>query len=534
MNIVEPIKIKKEWCFKGDKALRKASIEYPYEQWMIDEIYKCANGYEGLLYWVENYAYITTLKGIEKCKLYPFQYDLLHAMYHNRFSIACIARQSGKTTIACLFFTWIANFHDDEKIGAVANKQKLVKEIIKKIKIIYTHMPFWMKQGITELNKTEIEFENGSRIVSDATSDSSLRGFSVKYLYWDEVAFIKPGLAEDFLSSVYPTISSNPDSKIIQSSTPFGFNHFAKTWFDAKKGLNDYVTIEADWTAVPGRTEKFKKDTITRVGLRIWKQDFEINFLGSDLTLIDSQKLATLSHDNPIYTSPDDCLKIYKKYEKGHTYGLCFDSCTGDGQDYHGVHLIDITKFPYEQVLTYRNNTKSIHQLSIMIHDICMKYPGEIFIVGENNGLGRVVLEELLVDLELDAYFFTEKKKLGVYTTQRSKSIGCATLKDMIETDKLLIHDYNTIQELFRFVNRNGKFKADEGDNSTDDLVMALVVFFYVTTTRFYSEYTEGKYKEKMLERIEDDETIVPFGVIDDGGMSNDIYSEDQQNFQIL
>lgn len=180
------IKIPKDWLFKGKHGFRKANTDYPYNEWEISEIIKCSDGYQGLLYWIENYAFITTLNGIEKCKLFPFQYDMLHAMYHNRFSISCIARQSGKTTVTCLYLLWLANFQAGSKIGIVANRQKMVKESMKKIQMIYSHLPFWMKQGIVELNKTEIEFENESRIISDATSENSLRGFSVKYLYIDE------------------------------------------------------------------------------------------------------------------------------------------------------------------------------------------------------------------------------------------------------------------------------------------------------------------------------------------------------------
>jgi hypothetical protein len=186
----EVIKIPKEWCYRNIHNSRRANIDYPYENWMIEEIIKCSDGYEGLLYFVENYVYITTLdKGVQQFKLYPFQKRMLKAIYENRFTISKIPRQSGKTTVSGAYLLWEGNFNSETKIGIVANRDKMAREIIKKIQDMYLLLPFWMKQGLVEWNKHEIEFENSSRYLSDATSSNSLRGFSCKILYWDECIF---------------------------------------------------------------------------------------------------------------------------------------------------------------------------------------------------------------------------------------------------------------------------------------------------------------------------------------------------------
>lgn len=514
-------KIPKEWFYFGKRGMRSSGINYPYNRWEIAELKKCLNGFDGMIYFIKNYIRIMTLKGLQPFDPRGFQVEMLKSMFYNRFSIAKIARQSGKTTATAAFILYSILFNESLPVGVVANKDAMAKQICKMIRNMYKNIPFFMKKGVVRSNEHEMWFEDESGVITDATSADSFRGRTIGYLYWDECAFVKANVVEDFMASIYPTIASSPDTKIMLSSTPNGYNHFHKMWVEAGRGDNGYVPISAKWSDVPGRGEEFKKDTISRLGLKIWRQEYECDFLGSDLTLIDPAKLATLVHQTPIRYYMGDELKIYEEYQKDHMYGICFDSATGMNQDYHGVHVIDITEFPYRQVAVFRNNTLNIYNFPKVIDYICNLYPDSL-LVGENNSLGAVILDTLFTQYETDAQFFWEKDQKGVKITKSSKKIGCSTLKNLIEKDALIINDYDTIYELFRFVQNGVSFSAVIEDGNHDDLVMALVVFSYITTTSWYDQWTDGEFrtniiKSDILEEELEDHEILPVGCISIG-----------------
>jgi phage FluMu gp28-like protein len=79
-------------------------------------------------------------------------------------------------------------------------------------------------------------------------------------LFIDEAAHIENW--EDFFTSVYPTISAGKETKIILVSTPNGLNYFWKFWKEANEGKNGYHPIFVTWKDVPGRDEKWYKETM--------------------------------------------------------------------------------------------------------------------------------------------------------------------------------------------------------------------------------------------------------------------------------
>jgi len=103
--------------------------------------------------------------------------------------------------------------------------------------------------------------------------------------------------------------------------------------------------------------------------------------------------------------------------------------------------------------------------------------------------------------------------QLGIRTSKQIKRIGCATLKDLIEQEQLIIPDFDTIKELTTFALTNNTYKAEEG--SHDDLAMTLVIF----QQRYFKEMTNMDIRKKMweeqMETLEQD--MLPFGIIDDG-----------------
>jgi hypothetical protein len=90
--------------------------------------------------------------------------------------------------------------------------------------------------GYYSWNKGSLELENGSKILAASTSASAVRGMSFNILFLDEFAFVPNHVADSFFASVYPTITSGKNTKVIIVSTPHGMNHFYRMWHDAEKG----------------------------------------------------------------------------------------------------------------------------------------------------------------------------------------------------------------------------------------------------------------------------------------------------------
>ena len=258
---------------------------------------------------------------------YPFQRNLIDSFHNNRFSICKLPRQSGKSVTVTAYLIHQAIFRDNINIAILANKRETSFELMQKLQTSYENLPKWLQQGVLAWNKGSIELENGSRITASSTSSSAVRGFSYNIVMLDEFAFVPTNVAEDFFSSVYPTISSGKSTKVIIVSTPNGMNHFYKLWNDAEKGRNSYRPTEAHWSEVPGRDEAWKQETIANTSEQQFQQEFECDFIGSAGTLIAGAKLKSLTYNDPITSSGG--LDIYEQPIPGHEYLMTVDVSVG-------------------------------------------------------------------------------------------------------------------------------------------------------------------------------------------------------------
>ena len=203
-------------------------------------------------------------------------------------------------------------------------------------------------------NKGSLELENGSKILASSTSASAVRGGSYNIIFLDEFAYVPSNVAEQFFSSVYPTISSGKTTKVMIVSTPHGMNMFYKLWTDAEEKRNSYIPIEVHWTEVPGRDEKWRKETIANTSEQQFQTEFECEFLGSIDTLITPHKLRTLAYKTPLQSNAG--LDVYEQPQKDHTYFITADVSRGTKNDYSAYVVFDVTQVPYRVVAKYRDN----------------------------------------------------------------------------------------------------------------------------------------------------------------------------------
>lgn len=265
--------------------IKKAFLQTEFSPHMVEELAKSVND---PVYFIKNYVYILhPKKGRIKFQLYDFQEEMIRAYQNNRWCISKIARQSGKTETSCAYLAWFALFHKDKTILVASNKLTGAKEIINRIQGIYEELPDWIKPGIdeSEWNKTSLAFENGSKILSQATSANTGRGFAISLLYLDELAFVMQHIQKAMWASIQPVLSTG--GSCIVSSTPNGSTDlYSELFRGAQAGTNKFFAIEVKWDQVPGRDETFKQDQIGLLGQRVWDQEFECVAYDSNINIM--------------------------------------------------------------------------------------------------------------------------------------------------------------------------------------------------------------------------------------------------------
>jgi len=451
---------------------------------------------------------------------------------------------SHNTTTTVGYMLWCALFQENYTIAILANKGQLAQEILSRLQKAYEYLPLWLQQGIIVWNKRNIELENGSKIYAYATSNSGVRGGTYNLIFLDEFAFVPKNMADEFFTSTYPVISSGKTSKVIIVSTPCGLNHFYKMWIDAYEKRSLYKPIEIHWSQVPGRDQKWKEETIRNTSEEQFRQEFETEFIGSSATLISGAKLRSLAFQDPPWQ--EEFLDIYEMPKEGRMYIGTVDCSEGVGLDYHTINIIDVTETPYRQVAKYRNNKLPLLFFPTIIYSLCKRY-NEAFILIETNNVGQQVVDILHYDLEYENVYkidhhhikgqtisggFKRQSSFGIKTTKTVKKIGCANLKTLIESDKLLVQDFDTIAELNTFVRVRDSYSAEEGNN--DDLVMGLVLFAWLTAQTYFKDSTNIDIRKVLLEEnnMLTEEELIPVGFIDDGLKpevtvdSGDVWSE--------
>ena len=268
----------------GNPNIKSGFQDLEYTKEELKEYKKCM---DNPVYFAETYMKIMSVDfGEIPFTLYDFQRDMIKSFKDNRFNIAKLPRQCGKSTTSVAFILWFLLFNPGKTVGILANKGELAQEILGRLQLAYENLPYWLQQGVLTWNKRSISLENGSKVVATSSSASAARGMSFSLLFLDEFAFVPPNDAEDFFRSVYPTISSGTDTKMIVVSTPKGMNHFYKMWTEATSKRSKFIPTEINWWDVPGRNEDWKEEQIANTSEDQFRQEFECQFIGSSNTLI--------------------------------------------------------------------------------------------------------------------------------------------------------------------------------------------------------------------------------------------------------
>lgn len=488
-------------AFNGITNLRDAREAVKLEPWQLAEIRKCA---QDPIYFIRTYVYINTKDhGMQLMDTYPFQDQAIKRFLRYRFNINKWSRQVGKSTIVRAFILWYGMFHKDKVIAMLANKLNLAKEQLQQLRDSYLALPYWMQPGVKLWNKTSIQFSNNTRILVAATSPDGIRGFSINLLYLDEFAFLREGLADEFTASVFPSISSGKTTRVIITSTPNGMNLFYRMWEEAvdentathAELQSKYIRSTVLWKEVPGRTEQWGLDEMNRIGEQKFRQEYECEFIGSAVTLIDYKVLQRLTPEKPIKLNgiPHEfSIRIYKKPEnrakmdlQKWTYVASIDTSYGMRKDYHVLQiLLARSSTDLEQVLVMSSNEATIEDFCFRCNQILRMY-GTPPLTIEFNGPGGRTYSLMMERFEYDNIVNYDDHLRGLWATNTIKQAAVMMLKLYVQRFFLKLHDEATINELMSFTQLTTNKWGGGGGNHDDHVTALYWAVYYVNSMYF-------------------------------------------------
>ena len=491
-------------------------IKTPYKRTtfteeQLEEFVKCADPVTGPGYFMDNYFYIQhPTKG--KMQYHPFEYQkrLIDTYNNYRFSISMMPRQTGKSTSAAGYLLWYAMFVPDSTILIAAHKYTGSQEIMQRIRYAYELCPDFIRAGVTSYNKGNLDFENGSRIVSATTTENTGRGMSISLLYADEFAFVRPGIAKEFWTSISPTLATG--GKAIITSTPNSDeDQFALLWKGANKceddfgnptdiGINGFKAYRSYWHEHPDRDENWAKEQQAQLGDDRFRREMGCEFIINDETLIAPAKLIDLIGHEPLQRTGQ--VRWYGKPKKDRIYVVALDPSLGTGGDPAAIQVFEANTT--EQIAEWRNNKTTIPEQIRILADICkvinetVQDPTSIYFSVENNTIGEAALISIAEygEENIQGYFLSEpgisgtsrRFRKGFNTTHKPKLAACNKLKILIETGRMKVRSFGLISELKTFVAQGVSFAAKPGE--TDDLVMSalLAVRMMVLLQTYHTE----------------------------------------------
>jgi len=492
------------------KLVKQAHSTQKFTEKDLEDLAKCMDPENGPHYFLENFFYIQhPVKGKLKYEPYDYQRRLIDSYHQHRFNVNLLPRQTGKTTTAAGYLLWYAMFVPDSTILIAAHKYTGAQEIMVRIRYAYEMCPDNIRAGCTSYNKQSIEFENGSRIIAQTTTETTGRGMSLSLLYADEFAFVAPNIASEFWTSISPTLATG--GKAIITSTPNSDeDQFAQIWKEANNkfdefgneqdvGRNGFFPFKAHWSEHPERDEKWASVERAAIGEERFRREHECEFLIFDETLINSLKLAVW----------------YKTPTKNNTYVVALDPSLGTGGDPAAIQVLELPSC--DQVAEWQHNRTPVPGQINVLKEICSYIFDEIgsensiYYSVENNTIGEAALISIneLGEENIRGLFISEPHKIGqgrryrkgFTTTNKSKLAACAKLKTMIENKKLTVNSKNLISELKNFVASSGSFAAKIGE--TDDLVLSLLLAVRVTQVlQSFDSEIDNKLKDTFDEFI--------------------------------
>lgn len=541
--------IKNSPFWENKPEWRNGNLVFEYTEEEILEIKKCS---QDIIYFANNYCYAMTDDGIQNITLRNYQEDVLRDFQDNNKCVFLSCRQIGKTICSGIFLVWYLLFNFDKNILVLANVGDTTREIIEKIKVIISNLPFFLKPGIIKNDQMTMKFDNGCRIFGKNTTKTAALGFNIHLLFIDEAAHIHPNFIEPFWRSVYPTLSASKNGRIVMTSTPNGMNKFYEIYQGAVDKRNEFHPIRVDWWQVPGRDEAWREKEIANLGSEEdFNQEYGNQFLASSKLLLDGSTLTGMKKvvsefkwveiDDLNDTLVDyEHLRWHPKFDLDNIkdtdqFVFTIDTSNGGGGDYSVINIFKLIPTPLAmiqkkiqytdeadffslmQVGIFRSNRQSIEELQVIIETLLYKVLGEdrVKIVLEMDFKGNLLYEKMTAHNNFyeDIFIHTKHSQNairlnpGTKLNPKNKLEYCVMMKKLVKSGRIITYEKHTFDELSAFgIDKKGSYSSQNGH---DDIAMTLVnltVFF--DSPQFYEmvenayDTLDDKYKRAIEEKL--------------------------------
>lgn len=438
---------------------------------------------------------------------------------------------SHNTTISSIFIAWYLTFNVERNVMLVANKMKTTTELVSKVKTILEFLPFYLKPGVMGMGATSMKFDNGCRLESQATTKTAAIGFTIHLLYADEFAHIHPNFIVPFYRSIYPTLSSSKESRIVITSTANGKNLFYDIYQGAKEGRNTYVAIRTDWWEVPGRDEEWKNNEIANLGSEeLFNQEYGNQFIAGNNLLLDGPSLRFMSRISKKYVHiPLENAtieeQIYKPFLGWHPqfnpnnisekdkFFFTVDLGDGVGKDYSVINIFRIEpqsiasirkmKFVKEeydflrfrQIGLFRCNTMSVDRVTKILEMLVFKVFNYMncLVSVEVNFKSELLIDRISANRQYDPSIFLHTQhnandkalKIGLKIKNDNKNVLCIDLKDAIADKRIILTNEDTVNEFSNFgIDIKSRYRAIAGHD--DIAASCLQIPEFVKSSDFF------------------------------------------------
>jgi len=440
-------------------------------------------------YFMKTYCMIMS-PGVGAClfDLRDYQIDMVDTIESTRKVIVNAPRQSGKTQTLGGWLLHRAIFFKNETIVVGSYRVSATKEIMDRIRYSMESLPDFLKPPVEVYNKFEIRFTNKSSIIGQVVTSNFARGKSPTVVYVDEASYIDEDVITEAYNSFSPALDaagSASTSKLIITSTPDGtVGWFYRQVSGAIAKLSEFIYHKVDHTKIPNRDENFRKEKIRELGLAKYLTEYEGAFVSSKQILIDSILLESIQPKEPVKVIED--LELFTTDFTNKRFHFESDIGLVVGGDVSMIQIVVIGE-QFIQVGEYASNFKNqteffkdINKTVKMLKDAGA---AEIYLTFESNSIGQGIsrliesasqshVQDVTIISDVDKYG-SSTGRLGLTTTTKSKAKGLADLKDLVESNRLVLNSAKLLNELKVFEKqKNSTFRAASG--YFDDRVMGM------------------------------------------------------------
>lgn len=421
----------------------------------------------------------------------PFDYQEEFMDNQSNRKIAACGRQVGKSTMAAWLALWNAVTHGNNEVLITAKAQRQSMELFNEVKSQMRHSAVSEKQwGVERSTRTEINFDNGSRILSlpVGRDGSNIRGYSSDFLIVDEAAFIPDEIFQEVLS---PMLAVG-DGTFVLLSTPFGKNgFFYDRWDDSTREdditndpSSEWFPLHVPTSANPRIEQHFIEEQQESLTAMQFKQEILGKFEESADSFFTRSELENCATTDHVSREDQQVAYLGVDLAGGGADKSVYISVDGKG------NIFDVTSTdkPLTDAMGRIPSLNSEHDYTKIMVDYTSLGEGVVDKVKERLGT------------RVEGVKFTNEKKQSMYNTLKNELQGGNLRYQFVpgsgEETNQMFHECLSLEYEFT---STGKTKISHPSGGHDDYADSLALAVWAKNQKQFARPTDGSAKPFTL-----------------------------------